>query len=592
MTLSIAQSRAGWVAYPITLVFCWIFFHLIKRDQDVTNLVVTKKSVLKILTSIPVTILISLAILFMLVKWWGPFVEETTEKAVKDSAVTSQTIQKSIVDRSSIASITNMGKIRFNGWRQGVEVAREQTFFGMGYESFRWHKEILEKVEGSYLQRSGLSGLNLDTPHNIFVQLFVSGGVVGLFLWSFVVFYTLLVLVADCIRNKIYFNVCVALSIVSFHIFGIFQSMQYVPMIWFLIFLMFGYALTIDDGVVPLPIRRFVRFFSKISIVLVFIGGVVYLNNFESRGLAEKYGLEFYEKNQDSNRYFGFYWREKWPMGYYRWSGPRASVVMRRAQSGERGAQGEDGKRDGWMNGGVVEFDIQCHTPGVEKEPVNVVISLDGERIDEVCFVRKGSVKRQYYVKGNTKDQGHEFIFDVSRTWNPKKLGISEDMRDLGVGVSEGKLLEKMPKDGVGFYKWEIWGGGAIPGWPEGKEKRVRWTGRRASLPMRVAQSAEREAESGGWVDGWEVFLWCGHPDIEKEGVGVKILGDGDLLRMIEFTDHGAKRVVLGEEELRGKEVLTFEVSRTWNPKRMGVSEDGRDLGVAVSYRYGLVDTN
>ena len=36
-------------------------------------------------------------------------------------------------------------------------------------------------------------------------------------------------------------------------------------------------------------------------------------------------------------------------------------------------------------------------------------------------------------------------------------------------------------------------------------------------------------------------------------------------------------------DELKGSKVLTFQVSRTWNPKLAGISEDSRDLGVAVA---------
>ncbi len=74
----------------------------------------------------------------------------------------------------------------------------------------------------------------------------------------------------------------------------------------------------------------------------------------------------------------------------------------------------------------------------------------------------------------------------------------------------------------------------------------------------------------------------CSHPDIGEKPVLVKIFGDGEVLRYIEFKDFGWKKVEIGAEELKGKSVLTYEVSRTWNPRRMGVSGDGRDLGVAV----------
>ena len=202
---------------------------------------------------------------------------------------------------------------------------------------------------------------------------------------------------------------------------------------------------------------------------------------------------------------------------------------------------------------------------------------------------------------------------------------MNEDRRDLGVAVSEPRFLKKMPKDGVGFYGWEIWGGEEIPGWPEGKEQRFRWTGKRASVPMRMAQSAEREAERAERIEkgkgrgrktedrgrraprlntlkgnpvqlgredrgegkerdlGIEVFLRCKHPDVGDEAVVVRISDERGLLRTVIFEKREWRKVVLGGDELKDSEVVTFEVSRTWNPKRMGVSGDNRDLGIAVA---------
>lgn len=39
----------------------------------------------------------------------------------------------------------------------------------------------------------------------------------------------------------------------------------------------------------------------------------------------------------------------------------------------------------------------------------------------------------------------------------------------------------------------------------------------------------------------------------------------------------------MGTNGREGVDVITFQVSRTWNPKRMGVSGDDRDLGVALA---------
>jgi len=94
-----------------------------------------------------------------------------------------------------------------------------------------------------------------------------------------------------------------------------------------------------------------------------------------------------------------------------------------------------------------------------------------------------------------------------------------------------------------------------------------------------------RGSEGEKISEGGVVFLRCAHPGIDKEPVGVRILGDGELLRYFEFGDYGWKKVDFGADELKGKKIITYEVSRTWNPKRMGVSGDFRDLGVAVGLK-------
>ena len=81
-----------------------------------------------------------------------------------------------------------------------------------------------------------------------------------------------------------------------------------------------------------------------------------------------------------------------------------------------------------------------------------------------------------------------------------------------------------------------------------------------------MTEDGGRRAEDGGLV-----FLRCAHPGIDKDAVVVRVLWDGELLRYVEFGDYGWKRVDFGVEELRGKKILTYEVSRTWNPQRMGV---------------------
>ena len=108
--------------------------------------------------------------------------------------------------------------------------ARAGWVYGMGYESFNWHGDILASIPGSYYSefhiRKEMKMVH-QTPHSIFYQLFVSGGIVGFCLWMLIVGYALLLLILDLIKNKRLLNIPVVISIISFHIYGIFQSMQY-----------------------------------------------------------------------------------------------------------------------------------------------------------------------------------------------------------------------------------------------------------------------------------------------------------------------------------------------------------------------------
>ena len=217
-----------------------------------------------------------------------------------------------------------------------------------------------------------------------------------------------------------------------------------------------------------------------------------------------------------------------------------------------------------------------------------MIVSLDGEQIDEIVFWAKGGVKRWYYLGKKEDGEDHEFLFEVSRTWNPRRLGVSKDPRDLGLAVSEVRFLDKMPKDGVGFYHSEIWGGGKVPGWPEDIPIKFRWTGMRASQAISDFAPEKQASRFTGQEFriselGTEFSLKCSHPDIDREAVVVKILGNGRVIREENFGDHGWRKIVLANDELNNTEVLTFQVNRTWNPKLAGISEDWRDLGVAVA---------
>lgn len=107
-----------------------------------------------------------------------------------------------------------------------------------------------------------------------------------------------------------------------------------------------------------------------------------------------------------------------------------------------------------------------------------------------------------------------------------------------------------------------------------------RWSGRRAGTPFEI--------------DGTDMELWllASHPDIKTRPVRAKILISADLaakpivLRDLRLKESRWEEIVLRPpDSIRGPALLFFEVDRTWNPMKTGVSPDSRNLGLAIGNR-------
>ncbi|MFH1954132.1 MAG: O-antigen ligase family protein [Pseudomonadota bacterium] len=426
IALILAGGRAGWVTYPLILFICWLFSYFSKEGR-LQSFHFRLRDLVKVAISVPVTIVISLLLIFCILMPLGEQLKKNAGMAGINtgSKGTAQFLKSQI---KTIQELDLAG--RDSTWGQGLNVGRESPVFGMGYESFFWHANVLTEIPESYFDKFvGKREFLHESPHNVFFSIFVSGGVVGVCLWLLVIGYSVIVLIFDLVRNKKLLNIPVIISIISFHTYGMVQSMQYIPMIWLLIFLSLGYAMTIDDGVLPFRLRRGFGVLTKGSVVLVVIGFFVYLGNFESRSLAQKYGLRIYAMDQERDKFAGFFQHSKrWQYGDYRWSGKRGSVVVSGQGAGGRGQKGKEGGQ------GVVEFEFHCRTPGVEKEPVVLTVFHDGKLIDKISFTKKGSIRKKYDLQ-ETSGKTQELILEVSRTWNPHNILGNFDRRELGVGV-------------------------------------------------------------------------------------------------------------------------------------------------------------
>ena len=457
IALILAGARAGWVSYPLILFICWLFFYFSKEGR-LDSFHFRWRDLVKVAVSVPITIVLSFVLIFYVLIPLSDYMKEHSNvKGIQRSGkATSQLIQR---QAGRLLDPTKGG--RLYTWGEGYSVGRESPLFGMSYESFCWHANILADLPESYCNEFYREVRSIhQTPHNVFFSIFVSGGIVGLCLWLLIVGYAVVILSFDLIRNKRLLNTPVIISIISFHIYGIFQSMQYIPMIWLLIFLCLGYAMTIDEGVLSGRVRRVMGVVAKVSVVMVVIGLFVYLFNFESRGLAEKYGLKIYAMDQDRDRFAGFFQHSKrWKYGDYRWCGKRGNVYI--AECGGRGEKDEhrtsnierptsnggegvnpvqlgrgDGKDGGWR---AEELEFYCRTPGVEEEPVVLRVFHDGELIDTIMFRKEGAVRRRYELKAErvegTERSEQRLVLEVSRTWVPHNVLGNFDRRELGVGV-------------------------------------------------------------------------------------------------------------------------------------------------------------
>ena len=274
LALILAGARAGWVSYPLILFICWLFSYFSKEGRF-ESFHFGWKDLVKVAVSVPITIGISFLLIFQVLMPLTAYLgEKTGSTQIQTKSKSSTSLIKGQASR--MLKVSKGG--RYYTWGEGLNVGKERPVFGMGYESFCWHANILADTPESYFHRfqteEKMTRIH-DTPHSIFYQLFVSGGIVGLCLWMLIVFYAMLLLLVDVVKNKRLINIPVVISIISFHIYGIFQSMQYIPMIWSLIFLNLGYAMTIDEKVLPDRVRRAAGWVVKVMVFLVLIGGGV-----------------------------------------------------------------------------------------------------------------------------------------------------------------------------------------------------------------------------------------------------------------------------------------------------------------------------
>ena len=270
-------------------------------------------------------------------------------------------------------------------------------------------------------------------------------------------------------------------------------------------------------------------------------------------GYALEYGPGFWRVSNEERKYeYGFYPYEAWNGKKVRWTGEKAFSRLEVA-------------------GSLMSFNVYALSYDIHPKGLNFKLFVNRKLFDEINFYKNETRNLRYYLPYK-KGEYIEIKVVVSKTFIPLRLGLSQDARKLGLAMSEIKFGDEIPKEGVGFYAMEAWQGIYIEGWPAHRPFKVRWTGLQASINIK-----------DNYKDGMTLFLIAPHQDVAELPVRLNILTNGTLLREIVFTENQWKKVYLDQNMLKAKDVLTFQVNKTFNPKLLGLSEDNRDLGVAVA---------
>lgn len=534
--LILTGSRTSWLIYPLIIVACYMHVFFLRqqgRGEGSRSFIFCNGR-----TTGFIVVLV------------GAFVLGSATIIIKLDSGNAQsgnlTRIQYIVHR--LRNIATPGE-RIKVWQESLILGSESPWFGMGYGSYKWHQSVMSSLPRTQFAQNRKTVNNWDTPHNFFIQLYISNGIIGMFVWLFLFGFIGMLLFCDVYQKKQPFSLALLISLGGFLSYGMTQSIQYISMICFLLFLIIGYAMTLDSTVLPVRLRN-IRGYTMLGCMAVLLsGGVAYAHNFQSRILARKYNMHNYSVGGHLPLWIGFYRKEDWgTKGIFYWSGPQAEMSLR-------------GRR-------VVDIDFLCNAPGLDSNPIVFDVVLAGRAIDRYTFWGARTIKRQYWIPGKKGDLEKKLVFRVSRIWNPRLSGVGSDIRNLGVAVSEPKFMCQFPHGDLGFYGWQAVSRG------EGKPYRLlkyRWTRREAVLDL--SSHAERPIA---------LLLKSDQPYIKNHPVTVEFFQQDTLTDSFTLLDHHWKRMTISDR-VDYKKPLVIRVSRTWNPRRDGYGDDPRDLGVAVA---------
>jgi hypothetical protein len=298
--------------------------------------------------------------------------------------------------------------------RYAIELAKAKPLLGLGYESFNMHLRAQLAIPSSAVAQvvntavaSDASETVFDDSHNTYLQVLTGTGALGLGLWLWLAAAGLLAVTRALRREAEPQHLAALLALVLFHLYGLFQGMAYVPVVFFLYVALTGYATLLAPGPSPPGDRRTLGMSLLALSALTLVAAVGYAGDRGYASLKRRLSVPAYLPDE-STEFEGFYRPETGPAGEFRWMSHRGIVNVTRATP--------------------FRLAITCDHPDAASAPVVLSLSFEGRDVGPIVFRRLGTVERRF-------DLGRpgSLRLSVSRTFRP---GVGTDRRELGVSVS------------------------------------------------------------------------------------------------------------------------------------------------------------
>jgi O-antigen ligase len=151
MAIILTGARSGWLTYPVTLFFCWLFFYLSKDSAEHKKPQKKIRMASKVAISIPLTIAVSLFLVLFVFDSLKKNTEIYQDKVIHDSNLNTDfklnTGRQNILKERYDTLFVPVSRIAIA--KEALALWQERPMFGLGWESYRFHTGLMEQIPES-----------------------------------------------------------------------------------------------------------------------------------------------------------------------------------------------------------------------------------------------------------------------------------------------------------------------------------------------------------------------------------------------------------------------------------------------------------